>query len=425
MTAPGNSSSGGPAAALPPALASQCLRALLSSLPTSIYFKDKDSRYLAVSRAKAERHNTTPEAMIGKTDLDYFSPAHAQWARVEEEDIQATGQSLVRSLQRVTWRDGREGWADTTKCPLRNAAGEIIGTFGISYHVTEAQETLQKLERTRRELIEASRHAGMAEVATGVLHNVGNVLTSLNVSANVLMTGLRYSKAESLNKLSALLNEHRDDLGTFVSEDPKGRLVPEFIATLASHLRDERERLLNELGAMQQNIDHIKEIITMQQSYATLAGVVESLAPADLVEDALRMNSGAFLRHSVAVVRDFQPVPRIRAEKAKVLQILINLIRNAKYAVDDAGTVEKIVTLRIAPGAPGRVLISVLDNGIGIPAENLARIFQHGFTTRSKGHGFGLHSARRAASSMDATITATSEGLGKGAVFTLDLPVGD
>lgn len=412
-------------ASLDPVKASQCLRALLSSLPNSVYFKDNESRYLAVSRAKAERHNTTPEAMIGKTDLDYFSPAHAQWARVEEEDIQATGQPLVRNLQRVTWRDGRQGWAETTKCPLRTAAGEIIGTFGITYHVTEAQETMQQLERTRRELVEASRHAGMAEVATGVLHNVGNVLTSLNVSANVLMTGLRYSKAESLAKLATLLNEHRDDLGTFVSQDPKGRLVPEFITTLAQHMRDERERLLNELTAMQQNIDHIKEIITMQQSYATMAGVVEALSAADLVEDALRMNSGAFLRHSVAVVRDFHPVPKIRAEKAKVLQILINLIRNAKYAVDDAGNAEKIVTLRIAPGAPGRVAISVLDNGIGIPAENLTRIFQHGFTTRSQGHGFGLHSARRAAASMDGSVTAASEGIGKGAVFTLDLPVAE
>jgi signal transduction histidine kinase len=256
-----------------------------------------------------------------------------------------------------------------------------------------------------------------------VLHNVGNVLTSLNVSAGVLSSGLRYSKAESLLRLSQLLEEHRGHLGEFLTVDPKGRRVPEFLLSLSQHMTDERDRLLNELTALQQNIDHIKEIITMQQSYATMAGIVEAIDLPAMVEDALRMNAGALVRHSVAVVREFHPVAKARGEKAKVLQILVNLIRNAKYACDDSGGADKIITLVIQPGAPGRVQITVRDNGIGIPPENLTRIFQHGFTTRSKGHGFGLHSARIAAGSINATVTAESAGIGRGAAFTLDLPV--
>lgn len=403
-------------------IAGACLRSFLAAVPNLVYFKDQHSRFIAVSHSKAARHGLEPAEMLGKTDADFFTTESAQWRRVDEESIMAMAEPVVDKLEQVAWRDGREGWVETSKSPLRDESGNIIGTFGFSYDVTARETLAQNLEKIRRDLLDTSRVAGMAEVATGVLHNVGNVLTSLNVSASLLSTGLRYSKAESLARVVQLLHDHAHDLPDFITNDPKGRLIPEYIVSLAQHLTAERDRLLHELSAMQQNIDHIKDIITMQQSYATMAGVVEPLSAVDLVEDAVRMNTGTLLRHSVSVVREFHPVPKIRAEKGKVLQILVNLIRNAKYACDDLGAADKIITLRIAPGTVGRVQIVVQDNGIGIPAENLERIFQHGFTTRSQGHGFGLHSARTAATSIDGSITAASDGIGKGATFTLDLP---
>lgn len=336
----------------------------------------------------------------------------------------ATGEPILQKLERIVWLDGHESWGQTSRLPLRDDEGKIFGTFGITEDVTEHQRMTEDLERTRRDLVNTSRRAGMAEVATGVLHNVGNVLTSLNVSANVIGIGLRYSKGESLGKVADLLRDHARS-PEVVRHDPKSHRVIEYVETLAQHMVEERERLLNELIGLQQNIDHIKEIVTMQQAYATTMGVVEPLDPAALVEDSLRMNAGALIRHSVAVVREFHPVPRIRGEKGKVLQILVNLIRNAKYAVDDGGSAEKTITIRIIPGAPGRVQIVVQDNGIGIPPENMELIFQHGFTTRTKGHGFGLHSARQAATELRGTLTASSDGIGTGAAFTLDLPVAD
>jgi signal transduction histidine kinase len=122
------------------------------------------------------------------------------------------------------------------------------------------------------------------------------------------------------------------------------------------------------------------------------------------------------------VIRDFQPVPQILAERGKVLQILVNLIRNAKYAADDGRHTDKVITLRITTGAPGRVHLAVQDNGVGIPAENLTRIFGHGFTTRKTGHGFGLHSSANAAKEMKGSLSVHSDGPGQGASFTLDLP---
>ncbi len=335
----------------------------------------------------------------------------------------STGEPLIGKLERLVWPDGRESWATSSKLPLHDADGAIIGTFGLSKDVTGAHQMKTTLEKTQRDIIEASRMAGMAEVATGVLHNVGNVLTSLNVSASVIAASLQQSKAATLGKVAALLEAHATDLAEFITVDPKGRRLPELIDSLARHAVEERERLLQEIASLQENIDHIKEIVTMQQSFATMVGVVEPLDPVTLMEDSLRMNAGSLVRHEVDCVREFLPVPRVHAEKAKVLQILVNLIRNAKNAVDESGHADKVVTVRIEPGRPGHVRLIVQDNGIGIAPENLGKLFTHGFTTRQGGHGFGLHSSAAVAREMHGTLTASSRGLGQGATFTLELPV--
>ena len=139
------------------------------------------------------------------------------------------------------------------------------------------------------------------------------------------------------------------------------------------------------------------------------------------MEDSLRLNAGAFARHGVTLKREFGDVPPITVDKHKVLQILVNLVRNAKYACDESGRSDKLITLRIEGTAP-ECASRVIDNGIGIPAENMRRLFSHGFTTRKSGHGFGLHSGALAAQELGGTLRAESEGPGKGAAFILELP---
>lgn len=158
----------------------------------------------------------------------------------------------------------------------------------------------------------------------------------------------------------------------------------------------------------------------MQQSYATMVGVIEPLDAVELMETALRMNASALARHLVTVKSDYIPA-RVVGERAKVLQILVNLISNAKYAAEQGGQEDRCVTLRVQPGEAGLVRLIVADNGVGIPAESLAKIFSHGFTTRRGGHGFGLHSSMIAAREMKGALTVASEGAGKGATFTLEL----
>lgn len=161
----------------------------------------------------------------------------------------------------------------------------------------------------------------------------------------------------------------------------------------------------------------------MQQNYATMVSTAEPLDPAGLMEDALQMNADALGRHAVQVVREFEAGPRIMAEKSKVIQILVNLISNAKYACVEGPASRRVMTLRIESAGDDRVRLIVRDNGMGIAPENLTRIFGHGFTTKPTGHGFGLHSAANAATEMKGSLRAESGGPGQGATFILELPV--
>jgi PAS domain S-box-containing protein len=316
-------------------------------------------------------------------------------------------------------RDGRELSIELAISPVRIDDGVLFSLF--LRDITEAKRAEAELRQIHRQLLDTSRRAGMAEVATGVLHNVGNVLNSVNVSATLVSDLVRRSKSPNVAKLRDLFAQHRENLAAFLTSDPKGVLVPAYLGTLADALAKEQGTILSELEHLHKNIGHIKDIVAMQQNYAKTSGVVETVSVPDLVEDALRMNAGSLARHDVDVVREYEGRPVITVEKNKVLQILVNLIRNAKYACDESGRTEKLITVRIRTDQDG-VAISVADNGVGIHPDHLTRIFAHGFTTRREGHGFGLHSGALAARELGGSLVACSEGPGKGATFVLALP---
>lgn len=289
--------------------------------------------------------------------------------------------------------------------------------------IEERKRMEAQVEKTHKELMTASRKAGMAEVATSVLHNVGNVLNSVNVSANLLVEQTRRSRSGNLGRVAALLEQHAADLGEFLTRDAKGRQLPAYIADLAKQMEHEHESMIKELASLTKNIEHIKDIVSMQQSYATAMGVTETVKITELVEDAIRMNISALERHNVHIMREYaSALPEISVDKHKVLQILINVVRNAKYACDESDRADKRITIRVAR-ADDRIQISVIDNGVGILPENLTRIFNYGFTTRKHGHGFGLHSGALAARELGGALTAHSDGPGTGAAFTLEVPL--
>jgi signal transduction histidine kinase len=279
------------------------------------------------------------------------------------------------------------------------------------------------IRRNEQELMTVSRQAGMAEVATAVLHNVGNVLNSVNVSATLAAEGLRDSRSGDVALVAAMMKENSSDLGQFLAHDPKGRQIPQYLVRLGEQLAGEKRFLLGELESLTKNIHHIKNIVAMQQSYARVSGVLNTISVADLIENALQMTAGGLDRHDIQIVRDFGAAGslEITVEENKVLQILVNLISNAKDACAASEQTRKLVTIRVTSDE-NRVKIACTDNGVGIPPENMTRIFAHGFTTRKNGHGFGLHSAALAAKELGGTLQAASEGPGQGATFSLDLP---
>jgi PAS domain S-box-containing protein len=374
--------------------------------------------------------NATFCRMIGYTAEELIGNS-ARMFYASQEDFDFVGREAYRELEQRQVRTVETKW--------RNKQGEVIhvlasaspidrndfsqGVVFTALDITARRQAEQEVEKLHKQLLLASRQAGMAEVATSVLHNVGNVLNSINVSTAVVTEKLKGSKVGSLAQLGTLLDTHAHDLATFITSDPVGKELPAYINRLAARLADERTFLLKEVDLIRNNIEHIRDIVSMQQSYAKVFGASEKIKVPELVEDALRMNAGALVRHDVQVKREYDPrIPEIVVEKHKVLQILVNLIRNAKYACDESGRKDKLLTLRLGHNGE-RVSISVIDNGVGIPAENMTRIFNHGFTTRKEGHGFGLHSAALAATELGGSLVAHSDGPQKGATFTLELPM--
>jgi PAS domain S-box-containing protein len=298
--------------------------------------------------------------------------------------------------------------------------GEQLGAVVVVQDITERRQAEEELEEVHKQLLVASRQAGMAEVATNVLHNVGNVLNSVNVSASLVAERIKKSKCAGIERVATLLSSQAD-LSAFLAS-AQGRQLPTYLHELSAELLDERDASVAELGALRANVEHIKEIVAMQQGHAKRGGLTDTLDIRALAEDSLRMNEGAFSRHGVTVVRDFTEVPLVQVDKHKVLQILVNVIRNAKYACAELPGGEKRVTVRIR-ATPSSITVAVIDTGIGIAPENLERIFIHGFTTRADGHGFGLHSSALAARELGGSLYASSPGRGQGATFTLTLPL--
>ncbi|HSZ16102.1 MAG TPA: ATP-binding protein [Terracidiphilus sp.] len=282
---------------------------------------------------------------------------------------------------------------------------------------------LAELAEAQRRLIDLSRISGMAEVATGVLHNVGNVLNSVNVSATIVADHLRASRIGQMSELVGLLEEHRSGLNDFLTHDPRGQRVLPYMGNLSRHLEQEREQMGKEVASLSQHIGHIKEIVSMQQTYARPAGVYEKVPLPDLMEDLQGLSRPGIERHDIQFrIEDDFSAP-ITTDRHKVLQILLNLVSNAKDAVKVRDASERRITIHIVRVGEERMAIRVTDNGIGILPANRVRIFSHGFTTKADGHGFGLHSSALAAKQLGGSLTVESEGSNRGATFVLELPI--
>ncbi len=393
---------------------------LVESLPQIIARRDAEGRYTYVNAAFAEMVGRPVERIIGQTDSEIVPPDQA--AKNREGDLRAMQTGEVLEYENVLERAGqKKRYMHIKKVPLFRDH-HPIGVLVLFWDMTVFRETEEQLREAQRELIETSRLAGIAEVATGVLHNLGNALNSVNTSASLATERLRKSKVPSVSKVAQLLVEQGDHLVEFFATDPRGRQLPAYLEQLASLLQAERSESVRELEALQDGVDHIKQIVVAQQSFAHATGITELVPAAELIEYSLRISDASLNRHGVSVSREFSPAPPVRVERQKVLQIIVNLIRNAKESMNEARDAGKLLTIGVRVSTEGSVQIYVTDNGVGIAPENITRVFGFGYTTKVNGHGYGLHSSANAAKEMGGSLHAQSGGPGKGATFVLELP---
>ena len=356
------------------------------------------------------------------TAFEDINPDDLKRAINSLDAIMSDPEARVLTEVRVKDKDGSWRYAEVTGTNYLQDP-EVRGMILAFRDITERKWAEEKLEQAHKELVRTARDAGMAEVATSVLHNVGNVLNSVSFSASSIREKACSSRMDNLPKVAAMFEEHKDDLGVFLTADDRGRKLPSYISGLAQHLTDERDKLKDEAMRLSEQVDHIMEIINVQQSYGRATSFTELVAPAEIVEDALRINGAGLTRHGVEVKREFEELPAMIIDRHRILLILNNLITNAKNAMSEGGHPSKTLTLSLRKSDDKHLQYEVTDDGIGITEENMTRIFGHGFTTRKDGHGFGLHSAANAAKEMGGSLRCRSDGPGKGATFTLELPI--
>jgi signal transduction histidine kinase len=286
---------------------------------------------------------------------------------------------------------------------------------------TDLESALTEVKQIQSQLVEVAHRAGMTEIATGVLHNVGNVLNSVNVSLSVLNESVCKSKVSSLGRVAALLNEHADKISA-ATDDPKINRIPEYLTLLSESLVEEQCQTDAELRNLTEKVQHIKNIISAQQSYTRRISFKESIDVHSLIEDLLAMHEPSIVKYRVTVIREFSALPRITIEKSKLLQVLDNLIKNAleSMAITER---ESHVLLISTRNEVANVVVSIGDTGHGITDEQLKCIFRFGYTTKPYGNGFGLHSAAIAMNEMGGAIRVASGGNGQGATFSISLPL--
>ena len=429
---------------------SDVLESVLDSMAEGVVVVGSDGTF-RVWNAEAERIVGIPPAALERGRwLEACPSFHADGEPFQRHELPferalaseaASAEMLVKTQPRADGADGgADGvWLSWAARPLTTTRGELRGAVAVfrddtprkqaEARLLQSHEELEQrvIERTRalreaqRQLVDTALAAGKAEVATNILHNVGNVLTSVNVLAHLVHERLQVRSWDGLPKLAALVAEQRADLVRVLTEDERGQRLPDYVQQLATHQTSVRTGLIDSVGRLLEHIEHIKRIVVLQQEHARSVSLREDAALVDVIEDALSINQAALERHDIEIERDYRATPTIHTHKHKLLQILTNLVSNAKYALSDTERTRRRIIVRMTQPTDERVRIEVIDNGCGIPPDLLTRIFQHGFTTRPGGHGFGLHASVLAASELDGSLHAHSDGPGTGARFTLEI----
>jgi two-component system sensor kinase FixL len=398
------------------------LDALFESTTSAICSLDRELRLLTCNHAFAD---LLPEGvpLPGRGEALQRILPPAQWARWQGPIARVlAGDSGPATFEESPPPGQDAPHRETVMHPLM-VADRVVGVTVFCRDITARKRAEAEMSRLNQELLRVSRQAGMAAVASEVLHNAGNVLNSTGVSVSMIDRHVRNLRTEHLTRLAALVGEHAGQLETFLRDDPRGQRVPELLQALAEHFEQQQAQLGAEVAALQSSFEHFIRVIHAQQSHARGHGIIETVSVAELVDAVLDLQAASGNQAGIAIERQIADLPLLHVDKHKVIEILVNLVNNARHSLRDSGRPDKRLVIRAEAADDQRVRIHVEDNGLGIASEHREKLFRLGFTTKPDGSGIGLHSSANAAQQLGGSLSCHSDGPGQGATFTLELPV--
>lgn len=393
---------------------------LMNNMPDAIYFKDKDSKFLRVSKFMADKFGLTVKDLIGKSDFDFHDKKHAEEAFSDEQQIQQNGVPKIDYVEKNIFKDGAEHWVTSTKMPLINLEGKIIGTFGMSRDVTK----IKNLEKQQHEAsLDKAVAQGKFEIASEVMHDIGNAVVGFGAILTRIKRIQEQGNQESLKQLINFFEEQKNAVSAAIGEAKADAVIKMLTGIEQTQIRNQQETA-SSIAEQLKIISNIEDILNIQRKYIAGHESIER-KPANLksiINDSLSMLFASINETAVNVsVNIADDLPLIKGDRTKLMQLMLNLVKNSIEAMDEKSS-EKNITIN-AYKEGNQLVLQVKDTGSGFDRTVADKLFNKGFTTKSNGMGQSLYNCKTIVESHEGTINISSDGLGKGAVTTIGFKI--
>lgn len=315
-------------------------------------------------------------------------------------------------------------WYHLIFYPVSNEQKVITKITGIAMDVNNRKQAEENIASLNQQLVTSARNAGMADVATSILHNVGNILNSANVGLSLISETYEYSFINKILSILTMLENNKENINTYLFKDDKGKLIIPYLISINEELNREFNKNKSEINNLVTHLNHIREIIDMQQNISGKSTLIESISLKETIETALKMSTHKLGNNLIQIEQVYDSIDKIKTDKSKLLQILVNLLQNAKEAIfSHTDSNNKKISIIVKKVNDNKIKLLISDSGIGIDPKDKIKIFSFGFTNKEGGHGYGLHASALFAKELGGALELESEGVGKGATFTLSLPI--
>lgn len=399
--------------------ANSLLYNLINNMPDFIYIKDNQSRFIIANKKLANvMHFDSPEDLIGKTDMDFYPKEMAEKFYSDEQEIIRTKKPLINCIENGLDEKGNNILTSTTKIPLLNNKQEAIGIIGIGRDVTELKKAEEKI---REREVQLANESGKTEVIVDILHNIGNVLNSINVSVIKIHEHIENSRLNRLTSTVELINNNKNNLGDYLQHDEKGKLIPGYLQKLSESLQQEQALILGETNQLGKRLEVINHILELQQDINKATFYTKEEQLDEMIETALDLLRSKIENRSIKMLLNIDKEIKIVCIRSKIIHVFVNLIKNAIESIEEKKHNDGRIEIE-AHQNNDNCIIEIRDNGVGIESSIIKTIFNHGFTTKHSGYGFGLHSCATTIQEIHGTIYAESEGKNKGCAIVINIP---